>query len=154
MAFTAKRTYRCVGYYPQGFLQIRIAAITPGTHPAMVRSTTNKMDPHPLSYTANGGKMTHKIALPKLMLFLVLLVSQFILGLAQNDVFLFPHKYIRFHPIVLQKDQIIMSLPLLYHKGSAPQRTLHIAEYIKINTGILQINRIGICLGRYPDTLY
>ena len=56
----------------QFFLQIMIAAITPGTHPAIVRSTTNKMDPHPLSYTANGGNSTHKIALPKPIVFFIL----------------------------------------------------------------------------------
>lgn len=53
----------------QFFLQIITAAITPGTHPAIVRSTTNKMDPHPLSYTASGGKITHKIALPNPIVF-------------------------------------------------------------------------------------
>jgi hypothetical protein len=32
----------------------------PGIHPAMVRMATS-MEPHPLSYTARGGKITHKI---------------------------------------------------------------------------------------------
>jgi hypothetical protein len=33
------------------------AAKTPGIHPAIVRRSTIKTDPHPLSTTAKGGKM-------------------------------------------------------------------------------------------------
>jgi hypothetical protein len=32
------------------------AAITPGTHPSRVRIKTIKIEPHPRSYTARGGK--------------------------------------------------------------------------------------------------
>lgn len=73
------------------FLQIIIAAITPGTHPAMVSRTTNRMDPHPLSYTASGGNITHNIALPNPMFSLFLFrkraVSLF------KDVFFSRHKH-------------------------------------------------------------
>lgn len=44
-------------------LQIRIAPITPGTHPQTVRANTSKAEPQPLSSTASGGKMMHKSAL-------------------------------------------------------------------------------------------
>jgi hypothetical protein len=37
-------------------------AITPGIHPASVKTNTIKKEPHPLSATAKGGKMIHKIA--------------------------------------------------------------------------------------------
>jgi len=37
------------------------AAITPGTHPTKVNMTVINIDPHPLSKTASGGKMTHRI---------------------------------------------------------------------------------------------
>ena len=33
------------------------AAITPGIQPKQVKINTNKIDPHPLSITAKGGKM-------------------------------------------------------------------------------------------------
>jgi len=63
------------GYCPFGleftlfhsFLQIINAAITPGTHPAIVSRMTRSMDPHPLSNTASGGKRMHRMTLPKLM---------------------------------------------------------------------------------------
>ena len=42
----------------------KIAAITPGIQPAAVKSAVNKTAPHPLSNTASGGKIIHKIALP------------------------------------------------------------------------------------------
>ena len=38
-------------------LRITKAAMTPGTHPQMVRMRTMSIDPHPRSNTANGGKM-------------------------------------------------------------------------------------------------
>lgn len=45
------------------FLLFRItkAAITPGTQPTNVSNNTINTEPHPLSTTARGGKMTHKI---------------------------------------------------------------------------------------------
>ncbi len=43
------------------------AAITPGTQPAIVNSVTIKIDPHPLSKTAKGGKKIDNNTLPKLM---------------------------------------------------------------------------------------
>lgn len=39
----------------------------PGIHPTMVSSVTNKIDPHPLSKTAKGGKMMQRITFPRLM---------------------------------------------------------------------------------------
>jgi hypothetical protein len=36
-----------------------MAAITPGIHPAPVKSKTISIDPQPLSITANGGKIMH-----------------------------------------------------------------------------------------------
>lgn len=38
-------------------LRITRAAITPGTHPQMVRMRTMSIEPHPRSNTANGGKI-------------------------------------------------------------------------------------------------
>lgn len=43
------------------------AAITPGTHPTMVRMVVMTIDPHPLSSTAKGGKITHRITRQILM---------------------------------------------------------------------------------------
>jgi hypothetical protein len=43
------------------------AAITPGTHPAMVNAITIKIEPQPLSKTDNGGKKIHASALKKLI---------------------------------------------------------------------------------------
>lgn len=42
-----------------------MAAITPGTHPIQVKIVVNKIAPHPLSNTANGGKKIDNSALPK-----------------------------------------------------------------------------------------
>jgi hypothetical protein len=39
-------------------------ARTPGTHPARVSSETMMMEPHPLSKTARGGRMMHRMTLP------------------------------------------------------------------------------------------
>jgi hypothetical protein len=39
------------------------AAITPGTHPQQVNKNTIKIEPQPLSITAKGGKIIHKIRL-------------------------------------------------------------------------------------------
>jgi hypothetical protein len=39
------------------------AAITPGTHPQQVNKSTIKIEPQPLSRTAKGGKIIHKIRL-------------------------------------------------------------------------------------------
>jgi hypothetical protein len=41
------------------------AAITPGIHPANVSKTTISTEPHPLSKTANGGKIIDNITLNK-----------------------------------------------------------------------------------------
>ena len=43
------------------------AAITPGTQPSKVRISTIKMDPQPLSYTANGGNSIDRITLQTLI---------------------------------------------------------------------------------------
>ena len=45
-------------------LFITNAAITPGTQPINVRINTINTDPQPLSRTANGGKIIHKITRP------------------------------------------------------------------------------------------
>ena len=42
-------------------LQIIRAPITPGTHAQSVSRKTMSIDPQPLSITANGGKIIHKI---------------------------------------------------------------------------------------------
>ncbi len=39
------------------------AAITPGTHPQQVNKNTIKIELQPLSRTAKGGKIIHKIRL-------------------------------------------------------------------------------------------
>ena len=39
------------------------AAITPGTQPKQVKINTITKDPHPLSITAKGGKITQSITL-------------------------------------------------------------------------------------------
>ena len=39
------------------------AAIDPGTHPQQVNKNTIKIEPQPLSRTAKGGKIIHKIRL-------------------------------------------------------------------------------------------
>jgi hypothetical protein len=44
------------------------AANTPGTHPASVSSVVIRIEPHPLSSTARGGRRTQMIALPQLIL--------------------------------------------------------------------------------------
>ncbi len=41
------------------------AAITPGIQPRSVRIRTNRIEPHPLSITASGGKMIHRITRQK-----------------------------------------------------------------------------------------
>ena len=41
----------------------------PGIQPAQVKIRVNKIAPHPLSKTASGGKIIHKIALPKPIIF-------------------------------------------------------------------------------------
>ena len=46
------------------FLLNKIAAITPGIHPTQVKSKVINIAPQPLSRTAKGGKIIHKIALP------------------------------------------------------------------------------------------
>ena len=51
------------------FLLNNIAAIHPGIQPAQVKIRVNKTAPHPLSKTASGGKIIHKIALPKPIIF-------------------------------------------------------------------------------------
>jgi hypothetical protein len=42
-------------------LQIINAPITPGTHAQRVRRNTINIEPHPLSITASGGKITQRI---------------------------------------------------------------------------------------------
>lgn len=42
-----------------------IAAITPGIQPAQVNKIVNKTAPQPLSKTASGGNIMHKIARPQ-----------------------------------------------------------------------------------------
>ena len=37
------------------------ATAVPGSHPRNVSNNTRQIVPQPLSYTANGGKMTHKM---------------------------------------------------------------------------------------------
>lgn len=49
--------------------KITKAAITPGIHAKHDNIATIIIDPQPLSYTANGGKIMAKITLPKLMVF-------------------------------------------------------------------------------------
>jgi hypothetical protein len=55
-------------YLRLGLLHITTAASTPGTHPAMVKRVTIKIDPQPLSNTASGGSTMHKMALAQLMI--------------------------------------------------------------------------------------
>jgi len=43
------------------------AAITPGTHPQSHKINTIKIDPHPLSNTADGGQRIDKKTLNKLI---------------------------------------------------------------------------------------
>lgn len=50
-----------------GLFSITKAAITPGTQPARVKSVTIKIDPHPLSKTAKGGKKIDRSTRPKPM---------------------------------------------------------------------------------------
>jgi hypothetical protein len=44
------------------------AAITPGIQPRIVRMKTKRIEPHPLSITARGGKMMHRITFQKVIL--------------------------------------------------------------------------------------
>jgi len=48
------------------------APITPGIHPHNVNRQMITMDPHPLSRTAKGGKITDRITLNKLMVAVLL----------------------------------------------------------------------------------
>ena len=50
-------------FYFCDLFKITKAPITPGTHPANVSRNTIITDPHPLSITANGGKMMERITL-------------------------------------------------------------------------------------------
>ena len=43
--------------YLSGLFNMMRAAITPGTHPQIVRINTITIEPHPLSITAKGGKI-------------------------------------------------------------------------------------------------
>ena len=43
------------------------AAITPGIQPIIVRINTIKIEPHPLSITANGGNKMDRITLQTLI---------------------------------------------------------------------------------------
>jgi hypothetical protein len=47
--------------------------MTPGTQPTKVNKVTITIEPHPLSITAKGGKITHKITLIKLTKHLLLI---------------------------------------------------------------------------------
>jgi hypothetical protein len=51
------------------------AAITPGIQPIMVNMNTITMLPHPLSITANGGKMMDRMTLQMLIVQLVFLLQ-------------------------------------------------------------------------------
>lgn len=53
------------GIHRFGLFKIINAAITPGTQPKTVKIETMMIDPHPLSNTANGGKIIDKITRPK-----------------------------------------------------------------------------------------
>jgi len=55
-------------HYYLFLLQIIKAPITPGIHPQSVRIIIIKNEPHPLSTTAMGGKMIHKITRQKLII--------------------------------------------------------------------------------------
>jgi hypothetical protein len=46
-------------------LRITSAAITPGTHPQDVSRSVMRIEPHPLSMTARGGKIKDNNTLPK-----------------------------------------------------------------------------------------
>ncbi len=50
-----------LSYYD--LLSIMSAAITPGTQPRQVSNKTIRIEPHPLSYTASGGKIIDRITL-------------------------------------------------------------------------------------------
>lgn len=50
-------------------LFITNAAIAPGTHAQRVSSRVMSMEPHPLSNTANGGKIMHSITLKRLIMY-------------------------------------------------------------------------------------
>ncbi len=50
-----------------GLFKITKAAITPGIQPKKVRIVTMRMEPQPLSKTANGGNKIDKITLPTLI---------------------------------------------------------------------------------------
>ena len=54
-----------LGFY--FLLRMMRAAITPGTQPAAVSSSTMSIEPHPLSITAKGGKKMDKSTRQKLM---------------------------------------------------------------------------------------
>lgn len=41
--------------------------MAPGIHPRQERINTIRKEPHPLSTTANGGKIMHKMTLPRLI---------------------------------------------------------------------------------------
>ena len=53
--------------YYLDLLSITKAAITPGTHPQMVNNNVIKIEPHPWSITANGGKIMANITLKTLI---------------------------------------------------------------------------------------
>jgi hypothetical protein len=53
-----------VSFIPLSFTYLLLmikAAITPGIQPRIVRIMTSRIEPHPLSITARGGKMIHKM---------------------------------------------------------------------------------------------
>jgi hypothetical protein len=50
-----------------GLLRITKAAITPGTHPQKVKSSTIRKDPQPLPMTDKGGKIMASNTLQKLI---------------------------------------------------------------------------------------
>jgi hypothetical protein len=56
--------YHLYTYYISDLFKITNAAITPGTHPTIVRINTIRTDPQPLSNTASGGKIIERSTLP------------------------------------------------------------------------------------------
>lgn len=57
-----------IRFYRSGLLRITKAAITPGTQPHTHKIKTIKIEPQPLSKTANGGKNIESKTLQKLIM--------------------------------------------------------------------------------------
>lgn len=63
-----------------GLFKITSAAITPGTQPQKVRSSTIKNEPHPLPNTDKGGNIIASKTLIKLMMLIPILIGLVIMG--------------------------------------------------------------------------